>query len=79
MSKAARANLTLSGMVSNGRRERIKEKDRGMEISAEQETRPRPYLHLPLAPGRLPCTLGTGEEYQASGRGGKRNINTLEV
>jgi len=33
-----------------------------MEISTEQETRPRPYLHLPLAPGRLPYTLGAADQ-----------------
>ena len=56
------SNITHSGMVSNGGREGTKEKDGRMEISAEQETRPCSYFHLPFAPGRLPCPIGAGEE-----------------
>ena len=65
-------------MVSNGRRERTKEEDGRMEVSAEQETRPRPHIYLPLALGRLPCPLGAGDEPIAlGGREEKRWIPVL--
>ena len=71
--KAARSDLTPSGMVSDGRELCKEEEDGGVEISAEQETRPRPHFHLPPALGRLPCPLGAGEEEQ---EGGKRDEQT---
>ena len=62
-------------MVSNGGREGTKEKDGRMEISAEQETRPRPHFHLPLATGCLPCPLGAGEEPIALGGREEKTCN----
>ena len=49
-----------------------------MEVSAEQETRPRPHIYLPLALGRLPYPLGAGDEPIAlGGREEKRWIPVL--
>ena len=66
--KAARSDLTPSGMVSDGRELSKEEEDGGeLEVSAEQEARPRPHFHLPPALGRLPCPPGAGEEEQEGG------------
>ena len=55
-------------MVSDGRELSKEEEDGGeLEVSAEQEARPRPHFHLPPALGRLPCPPGAGEEEQEGG------------
>ena len=69
--KAARSDLTPSGMVSDGRElsNSKEEENGGVEVSAEQETRPRPHFLLPPPLGRLPCSLGAGEEEQERDEG----------
>ena len=65
-------------MVSDGREGPKEEEDGGVEISAEQKTRSRPYFHFPPALGRLPCPLGAGDEPIAlGGREEKRWIPVL--